>query len=63
MTAAASQLRRTYDSVDIAASYFADDINLRLKKKYIFQTRGAIFYGFVTSRYSPRAAAIANRNN
>jgi len=33
MTAAASHLRRNYDSVDIAASYFADDINQRLKKK------------------------------
>jgi hypothetical protein len=32
MTAVTSQLRRTYGSVDIAASYFADNIKPHLKK-------------------------------
>jgi hypothetical protein len=32
MAAVTSQLRRTYASVDIAASYFADNIKLHLKK-------------------------------
>jgi hypothetical protein len=32
MTAVTSQLRRNYASVDIAASYLADNIKLLLKK-------------------------------
>jgi len=33
MTAVTSQLKHTYDSVDIPASYFADNIKLHLKKE------------------------------